>query len=60
MVMKKQNTKGGTMKNGIMDTTKSVPINMKTKGGKITMMTKGGSVKKINMMTKGGSVKKYK
>ena len=46
MVMKKQNTKGGTMKNGIMDTTKAVPINMKMKGGKITMMTKGGSVKK--------------
>jgi|TARA_Y100001963_G_scaffold155825_1_gene247932 hypothetical protein len=52
------NKKMQMMKNGgVTNTTKSVPIVMKMKGGKIVQMTKGGTVK---MMSKGGSVKKYK
>jgi|TARA_R100001163_G_C5066340_1_gene204750 hypothetical protein len=52
------NKKMQMMKNGgVANTTKSVPIVMKMKGGKIVQMTKGGTVK---MMSKGGSVKKYK
>ena len=52
------NKKMQMMKNGgVTNTTKSVPIVMKMKGGKIMQMTKGGTIK---MMSKGGSVKKYK